>query len=258
MDHSDTVKEKKVHHVHMLWGCERDKACQQVWTATYNGCLFGDVHEVAKGQPFCVAHGTFCECRVPRRDRNSTAALVMSSLIRYHRNLSYPSLREPVQDCECRSQARLFHPSSISAPGAPCQPFSRMGKGEGMDDPKFSTHNAMYAQMSRNTDIILLENVPECDLVTMMKHKLGKGWSIRAVKIDPRHFGCGCSRPRIYALGWKKSRVSWDNRFNFEEILSLLMATPRLKAEDYWFLSREPSTLTASEDWLWTLFGFRS
>lgn len=112
---------------------------------------------------------------------------------------------------------------------------------------KFSTHEAMYEQAKKNCDVLLIENVPEYDIKTMVRRKLGAGWKVREACIDPRHFGMGASRPRRYGLAWKQSSVMWDVRFNLEDVLECLKAVPQMTALSYYNIPSNPSTLTMAE-----------
>ena len=129
-----------------------------------------------------------------------------------------------------------------------------MGKGLREKDPKFSTHRALFAQLPRNADVLLLENVPEYDLKENVSLHLPEEWKAETAKIDPRHFGLGASRPRHYGLVWDTDAIRWDDRFTLEGILEALMAVPQMSSTDYWHLTREPSVLTSSEAWQTPLF----
>ena len=63
------------------------------------------------------------------------------------------------------------------------------------DDVVFTTHEQYYELASEETDVVLVENVPEYPHGTVLEH-LGPEWSSDFVKLDPRLFGMPCSRPR--------------------------------------------------------------
>lgn len=135
-------------------------------------------------------------------------------------------------------------------PGAPCQPFSRMGLGLGEGDPKFLAHLAFYEQAPMNATIQLLENVPEYQLKSYVKKYLGSWWEVHEVKVDPRLWGFGNARPRVYGVAWDTRSHSWDDNFPFEAILESLKARPVMTSSDFFWMDLPPSQLTWSQD-LW-------
>ena len=135
-----------------------------------------------------------------------------------------------------------------TSPGAPCTPFSRMGLGRKEDDPVFMCHEKFYKEVPTLADIALLENVPEYQQEKMVETRLGSEWGSWTTVLDPRLFGFGCARPRIYTICWRKKHFSQDPRFKFQDILDCLKARPTLTADDYWFLKLPKRQLTDSED----------
>lgn len=122
-----------------------------------------------------------------------------------------------------------------------------MGKGLKKVDPVFKCHEKFYS-VAEDADILLLENVPEYPIEDMVRDELGAEWTAVSAKVDPRHFGLGCARPRIYGIAWRHALFRWNSQYPLESILDALKARPRMTANDYYFLDCPPSRLTDSED----------
>lgn len=127
-----------------------------------------------------------------------------------------------------------------------------MGLQMGESDPKYAFHRAFY-EKSAEADLLVLENVCEYNMSEVLKRELpdSQEWSWKVWKIDPRLFGFAAARPRAYGLAWRKSKFSVNKVFNFEEVLDCLQATPAMDAQEYFYMNKEPTKLSASEvTWL--------
>lgn len=134
-------------------------------------------------------------------------------------------------------------------PGAPCTPFSNMGLGQGEDDEVFTVHKKYYSEVGSSADVAVLENVPECSMKEHTQHELGCSWDIETMPIDPRLFGLGCSRARLYGLAWKKDMYQWNPSITLAQIIDALKARPVMTANSFFYLSKTPSLrLTEAEE----------
>ena len=136
-----------------------------------------------------------------------------------------------------------------SLPGAPCTPFSSMGLGQGEGDEVFKVHEKYYSEVGSSADVAILENVPECTMKEHTRRELGSSWDSEAMPIDPRIFGLGCARARLYGVAWKKHMYQWDPSISLEMIIDALKARPVMAANSFFYLSKTPSVrLTEAED----------
>lgn len=131
--------------------------------------------------------------------------------------------------------------------GTVCVSFSLMGQRRGERDPRFATHSKYYKEYSEPCDLLLIENVTEYD-EAIVKKNLGDMWATQATKIDPRLFGLGVSRARVYILAWKKSSLSWTATWTLNEFVALFAAKPGIGAINYFWQRRSPQTLTAAKE----------
>ena len=90
--------------------------------------------------------------------------------------------------------------------GPICQPFSKMGNQNGINDERYVTHKKYYRETKRVSDILVIENVPEYQSATASA-ELGPHWSLESVVLDPRLFGVPASRPRRFILAFDKRKV---------------------------------------------------
>ncbi len=138
------------------------------------------------------------------------------------------------------------------APGAPCTPFSRMGKGMGEDDPVFQVHDHYYEVIPEYADFLLLENVTEYGMEQMVHSKLGKNWGCVALAIDPRIFGLGCARARNYCLAFKKAMFRLNPNISVGQCIEALKARPVMDANNFFYLKTVPLsraiTMTTSDE----------
>lgn len=118
-----------------------------------------------------------------------------------------------------------------------------MGTGEGVASEKYIVHRKYYETVPTQADVLIIENVPEYRMEEIIKHELGPGWGCFAMTIDPRIFGLGTSRPRVYGICWKKSSVRVDPAFDLTSIIEGLKALPRMSANDFFFQKMAPSGL---------------
>ena len=88
--------------------------------------------------------------------------------------------------------------------------------------------------------------------MSLVEKQLGRGWQVMAAKCDPRCFGMGCARARIYMWAWRKDKVTWRPECDLMSLLSILTSKSVLGAKDYfWDTTAGPSNLSlAEEPWL--------
>lgn len=109
-----------------------------------------------------------------------------------------------------------------------------MGKGLKDADPKFLVHSKYYKNAQDTLDVILLENVPEYEMERVVAHEMGKSWACQAVVVDPRLFGFGTSRARVYGLCWNKKIIAVDSLFPILKTLEALKARSTMLAQDFY------------------------
>lgn len=122
----------------------------------------------------------------------------------YHRNFGM----KPDADIRHVDPAEIPAHDILCA-GFPCQPFSKAGSQEGLDDPE---HGDLYEDIIRviryhQPRYVVLENVPNLE-----KHDDGKTWEkikrllnregyqVSLKKLSPHHFGIPQVRERIYVV----------------------------------------------------------
>lgn len=123
-----------------------------------------------------------------------------------------------------------------------------MGLRKGEHDIKFETHMKYWNQAEDVADIHICENVTEYELEAYKSRFLGPHWECHVAKVDPRLWGFGCSRPRVYGILWNTNHVKWDPQFPFMEVLMCLRAAPIMKAQDFFFQDRIPTPLTPGNE----------
>lgn len=124
-----------------------------------------------------------------------------------------------------------------------------MGNQQREDDPVYQTHKKFYdLSLKDGTEVLVLENVPEYDMKQQIQSQMGPTWECALAKIDPRHFGLGCARPRCYALAWDSKKVHWTLNASLETLLAALFARPMMDALSYFTLKLQPTLISKAED----------
>ena len=119
---------------------------------------------------------------------------------------------------------------------------------KGEMDEKFQVHKKYWDQAPKVADILLIENVTEYELEKYVERFLGPEYESLVARVDPRLWGFGCARPRVYGLVWHKACGQWNASFPFEEILRALKAEPVMKAQDFFYLETPPRKLTPGDE----------
>ena len=121
---------------------------------------------------------------------------------------------------------------NILCAGFPCQPFSKAGMQDGLDDPELGELYKEILKVIRyhHPRYLILENVPNFE-----KHNKGKTWehierrlrregyNTRFAKLSPQHFGIPQIRERIYIVGSTESldRFQWPQPNGTEKSTSI-------------------------------------
>ncbi|CAK9049338.1 PABC domain-containing protein [Durusdinium trenchii] len=100
-----------------------------------------------------------------------------------------------------------------------------MGKRLQEQDIAFATHEQYYKEYTKCNDLLILENVPEYKEKLVASH-LGPSWAMDSTRLDPRIFGMGVSRPRVYIICWRKNVLKWAADFRLDEFVRALAAKP--------------------------------
>lgn len=123
-----------------------------------------------------------------------------------------------------------------------------MGNGRKIQDPRFAVHDSWYAHEKRqDVDIVGLENVTEYDLGIVKSRFPPPKYQVQSEKVDPRIFGDGCSRARLYAIIYKTSKYQWDANMPLSKFLDMLKMQPRMSALSYFFMDLPKSYLTEKQ-----------
>ena len=127
-----------------------------------------------------------------------------------------------------------------------------MGNRLKRGDPSIQTHDAYYENVASEQDVNIVENVPEYEKeMETVKATLGPGWDVSAVKLDPRVFGLGVARARIYIVAIRTSKLQWKPQFSMQEFIDAMTSQVSLVATDYWWKKLPRQILSpADETWL--------
>ena len=126
-----------------------------------------------------------------------------------------------------------------------------MGNREKEHGVQHQTHVAYYRHVRESgTSVAVIENVPEYE-EKVVKNELGKGWDLTSVRLDPRCFGLGCARARVFMLCWRTDKVRWVSPFTLQSFVGVLLSRAVMKAGDYFFLDLPKVKLSSSAvSWL--------
>ncbi|CAK9006394.1 unnamed protein product, partial [Durusdinium trenchii] len=205
-------RKKRMNMIELGWSCERDKHCQKVLRMTHpTRCNFDDILSVASsktGTAFCTTH-----CRM----------------------------------CSFKSQHSLR--TRVNASGPTCQAFSLMGKRQAEKDSRFSAHEAWYSHETspHGSDIVILENVTEYRQSIVRGHFKSPLYEMQTACIDPRLFGEGSARARLYCVIYKTRKFSWDESMSLAEFLSMLKMRPQMSALSYFWQPLPKSILSKTQ-----------
>ena len=74
-------------------------------------------------------------------------------------------------------------------------------------------------------------------------------WELRSICVDPRNFGLGIARARVYMLAWRKSKLAWTGPFDtLDEFLQCVAAKHVLTARNYFWQNLPKAQLTPAAD----------
>lgn len=132
-----------------------------------------------------------------------------------------------IDERDIRSVDPLSLPAfDVLLAGFPCQPFSLIGKRDGLDDPRGQLFNEVVKFLNvRQPRAFVLENVKNLikhnkgetyKLVKSALKSAGKGYSVSEQILDSRNFGVPQHRERVYIVGIKNPHKA----FKFPERLS--------------------------------------
>lgn len=131
--------------------------------------------------------------------------------------------------------------------GPVCTDFSMMGSRKKEESPGFRTHQAYYKEVAPSNDIVVIENVVEYP-ESIVKRELGPAWEVRSWRIDPRIFGLGTARARVYMIAIRINKLAWIGGFNVQDFFEAISAQVALSASDYFWMDLPPSQLSPSEE----------
>ena len=134
----------------------------------------------------------------------------------------------------------------ITSWGPICVPFSMMGKRLQTADDSFGTHTAFFNNIAVSQDINIIENVTEYQLEILV-HAL-PGFSLTPLKIDPRIFGLGAARTRLYVIAIRIGKLKWMDNFSLLEYFDALTSQVALNANDYYWMKLPASNLSPSAE----------
>lgn len=122
-----------------------------------------------------------------------------------------------------------------------------MGKRRGAQDPIYLTHKRFYSDVASDQDLILVENVTEYS-EKHVQDELGSAFALTSVKIDPRIFGMGVARARIYIIAIRKSKLQWRKGFSIKDFLDSLTSRMILSASSYFWKKLPSQRLSESDE----------
>ena len=121
-----------------------------------------------------------------------------------------------------------------------------MGNREKEKGIQHQTHVSYYKHVREsNASVAVIENVPEYE-EALVKKELGKGWDLDSVRLDPRCFGLGCARARVFIVCWRTNKVRWVSPFTLRSFVGLLRSRAVMKAGDYFFMDVPKAKLSDS------------
>ena len=233
-------------------GCciEKSKQCQRVLVNTFKKkrCVFGDIVHLQSPASGGIRRVAFCQthlrpCPLPSSTSvefevwcsscsstqwsykvmfQSVCCKLSTWCSRALRYRKHPELRQRA----CRSRTK------VECAGPPCVMFSTSGLRKGKKDPRFEAHIVwLKFRVIRGEAIIIFENVPGYPVSELIK-ALGDSYTIFFAKLDPRQFGFGCARQRLYCLLLHKEKARWSCHLSFGNILEALHARPAMTAKD--------------------------
>lgn len=134
-----------------------------------------------------------------------------------------------------------------------------MGKREREQSLQFKLlHQAYYDRVAPTQDILLIENVPEYSEALVLQC-LNKGragtWQLESVRLDPRLFGLGCARARVFMIVFKKRLFAWTKKFTLQQFVETFLSTPGLCAESYFWSKKNSLSCKLSDcEESWQMF----
>ena len=127
-----------------------------------------------------------------------------------------------------------------------------MGKREKAESVVYHTHRAYFKKYKKKVDLMLVENVTEYGQSHVQK-ELGDEFGIQSTYLDPRVFGLGVARSRVFLLCWRKTCLRWVAPWSLNEFVSAFVAEPTLTARNYFWQRHPEAQLTPAEDTCWQL-----
>lgn len=140
-----------------------------------------------------------------------------------------------------------INPIAFFGLGPVCIMYSQMGKGLRELDLGFDTHEAFYKKYPVVADVLFIENVTEYPKDVIQK-RLGKGWSIEEVQVDPRNLGLGMGRARSFFIAYNNEKIEWDADYTLKSFLECLSSKSVLTAQNYFWQNLPEDHLSQAED----------
>ena len=124
-----------------------------------------------------------------------------------------------------------------------------MGRRLQTADPLYQIHEAYYKNVAVDQDVNIIENVPEYH-VQLVRNSL-HGFHVTDFKLDPRIFGMGTARARVYLVCIRSTKLKWKKGWCWQTFLDALTANKVLVSGDYWWRTLPSQTLSQSDvPWL--------
>lgn len=146
----------------------------------------------------------------------------------YQRNFNIEAKGEDIR----RLKASAVPPHDVLCAGFPCQPFSKAGKQNGLEDPDRGglLYELLRIVKHRRPRYLILENVPNLE-----RHDAGRTWEkvesrlkdldyeVDKTVLSPHYFGIPQIRERLYIVGSRVglSGFSWPERCSAQTEISI-------------------------------------
>jgi DNA (cytosine-5)-methyltransferase 1 len=120
--------------------------------------------------------------------------------------------------------------------GFPCQPFSKSGKQNGLEDPKWGNlfDHILRVLKHHKPRYLMLENVPNLERhrkgttwETILKKLSDEGYKVRREKLSPHRYGIPQVRERLFIVGDREGLAgfNWPRKTSAETSIDAILDT---------------------------------